>query len=272
MKAPGWRLVFDDKFARKGAFDTSKWSFCPRENPAWARYLTPDKDYAYLDGENLVLKMDNRKITGDDVPYRSGGIDTRGKFAFTYGKVDVRAKFRQGQGAWPAIWMMPVNAVYGDWPNSGEIDIMGHVNYLDNISQTVHNAAVTSVSDGASSATKTAQYHVNDYNVYGLVWTPDSIKFYVNHQLQYVYGKPRNATARTWPYDQPYYLILNQSGGAGWPGAVNDKDLPFEMKVDWVRVYKTRQTDSLPGDATGSPASGRNRLRPGSKDMRNASR
>jgi beta-glucanase (GH16 family) len=113
---------------------------------------------------------------------------------------------------------------------------------------------------------------VNDYNVYGLVWTPDSIKFYVNHQLQYVYGKPRNATARTWPYDQPYYLILNQSGGSGWPGAVNDKDLPFEMKVDWMRVYKTRQMDSLPGDATGSSASGRNRLRPGSKDLRNASR
>lgn len=231
-----WTLVFEDNFNTTGSFDTSKWSYCTRNTSSWAKYLTSTSDYASLDGSNLLLKMDNKTISGDAVPYHSGGIQTSGKVAFTYGKVEVRAKFTQGAGSWPAIWMMPATPnAYGSWPNSGEIDIMEHVNNESVIHQTVHNGAVTN-SNGVSSVTKSSSYNVNDYNTYGIIWQESKIEFYLNGVLTSTYNKPANATSAQWPFDKPFYLILNQSGGAGWPGPITDSNLPFQMQVDWVRI------------------------------------
>lgn len=240
----GWELVFADEFNSTGSFDTSKWTYCPRWSPAWAKYLTATPDYVSQNGTSLVLKMDNSTIAGDNVPYHSGGIQTSGKFSFSYGKVEVRAKFKQGQGSWPAIWMMPETPVsYGDWPNSGEIDIMEHINYETSVHQTIHDGLVTN-SSGGSSATHTAAYTTTDFNTYGITWSPTAIEFYVNGTLQYTYTKAANATSQQWPFDKPFYLILNQSGGAGWPGAITNADLPFQMEVDYVRVYKQPELET----------------------------
>lgn len=237
IQPKSWKVVFQDEFNANGNFDAQKWTFCQRQTSAWSKYLTSSPDYAYLDGSNLVLTMDNKSIPGDNTPYHAGGIKTQGKFSITYGKVEVRARFTQGRGSWPAIWMMPENSTYGGWPASGEIDIMEHVNNEPVVHQTIHNASVTNA-NGGSTATKSSSYHKDDYNIYGIVWTPDAIEFYVNNQLQYTYRKPANATSQQWPFDKPFYLILNQSGGAGWPGPITDADLPFAMQVDWVKVYK----------------------------------
>ena len=231
-----WTLVFEDNFNAIGNFDNSKWSYCTRNTASWAKYLTSTSDYASLDGSNLLLKMDNKTISGDAVPYHSGGIQTSGKFALKYGKVEVRAKFTGGIGSWPAIWMMPESPVaYGGWPNSGEIDIMEHVNNESVIHQTVHNGAVTN-SNGVSSVTKSSAYNVTDFNTYGIIWDENKIEFYLNGVLKNTYNKPANATSAQWPFDKPFYLILNQSGGAGWPGPITDSNLPFQMQVDWVRI------------------------------------
>lgn len=235
-----YELLFADEFDTEGSFDTTKWSYAERWHPAWAKYLTASPNYVNQSSGNLLVRMDNAVVAGDDVPYHSGGIQTTQKFSFKYGKVEVRAKFNQGQGSWPAIWMMPETPVaYGNWPNSGEIDIMEHVNKEDKIHQTVHNATVTDA-NGSSTATHAVNYQVSDYNTYGIEWSPNKIDFYVNDILQYTYDKPVNATADEWPFDQNFYLILNQSGGAGWPGAIVDADLPFEMQVDYIRVYKVK--------------------------------
>lgn len=245
-----WDLVFSDEFNTAGSFDTTKWAYSPRWSPAWAKYLTASPAYVNQDGTDLVLKMDNAVIPGDPVPYHSGGVQTSGKFSLLYGKIEVRAKFKQGQGSWPAIWMMPeVPVAYGDWPNSGEIDIMEHVNYENLIHQTIHNATVTNAS-GGSSATKSTAYNTADYNIYGIIWSPGSVQFYVNNVLQYTYSRAAGASPAQWPFDKPFYLILNQSGGAGWPGAITNADLPFNMNVDWVRVYKEIPVLGNPGFET----------------------
>lgn len=234
----GWKLIFSDEFNQTGDFDTTKWAYSPRWSPAWAKYLTASKEYVQVEGKRLVLRMDDKKVAGDDVPYHSGGIQTSGKFSFTYGKVEVRAKFNKGKGSWPAIWLMPEPPhAYGNWPNSGEIDVMEHVNHEPVVHQTIHNALVTG-QDGGSTAAHSSAYDENDFNTYGIVWKPDSIQFFINGILKYTYAKPVNATSRQWPFDKPFYLILNQSGGAGWPGAITNTELPFVMEVDWVRVYQ----------------------------------
>jgi len=238
-KAGAWKLIFFDDFITNGSFDTGKWTYCSRQHPAWKKYITQGADYAHQSDDNLVLRMDDKVITSDDVPYHSGGVSTSGKFNFRYGKVEVRARFTSGKGSWPAIWMMPQDDTYGGWSRSGEIDIMEHVNNEDVVHQTIHNAAVTDAS-GGSTASRSATYNRDDYNLYGMIWTPDKIEFYVNNTLTYTYHKAANAPDREWPFDQPFYLILNQSGGAGWPGPIDRADLPFLLYVDWVKVYQIK--------------------------------
>lgn len=252
-----YTLIWADEFNQDGDFDPTYWSYCPRGTVAWAKYLTENPDYAHISNGNLNLRLDNVVIDGDDVAYHSGGIKTAGKFNFTYGKVEVRAKFTQGQGSWPAIWMMPdAPAAYGGWPASGEVDIMEHIKYYDYVGQTLHNSTVTKA-DGGSTAGVAADYNAADYNVYALEWTPTVIHFYVNDQLTNTYKKIEGAGSSQWPYDQPFYLILNQSGGAGMAGTVTDSELPFTMDVDYVRVYKNSylkdgdfESDNLTGWTT----------------------
>lgn len=236
-KSKDWKLVFSDEFNKK-EIDSNKWSHAPRWHPAWAKFLTDDKKYAHVSEGNLVLLMDNQKIDGDELPYHSGGIHTSKKFDFTYGKVEVRAKFNQGKGSWPAIWMMPKEPhQYGNWPNSGEIDIMEHVNMEPHVHQTIHSGAETTAAGGSNATVHTA-YRLNDYNTYGIIWEEDKIDFFVNGTLTFSYNKQQHAGSKQWPFDQPFYLILNQSGGAGWPGPITDVDLPFKMHVDYVRIYQ----------------------------------
>lgn len=233
-----WKQIFSDEFNSTGNFDSNKWSYSARGASAWSKYLTSNSNYAKLDGNNLVLRMDNAVIPGDNVPYHSGGIQTRGKFDFRYGMVQVRAKFTQGQGSWPGIWMIPASNTYGTWPNSGEIDIMEHVNYENVVHHTLHNASVSLGGGGLGHA---SSFNVNQYNIYAMVWTPDYIEFYVNGVWTHKFNRPTNSTWSNWPYDQPFYLILNQSGGAGWPGPITNADLPFTQHVDYVRVYKKEE-------------------------------
>ena len=236
--SPNYQLIWSDEFNSTGSFDTAKWEHAPRGTVAWNKYLTPSSNYVSQDGSNLLLRMDNATIAGDAVPYHSGGVRSMGKFNIAYGKVEVRAKFTQGQGSWPAIWMMPEPATAHStgWPACGEIDIMEHVNNEASIHQTIHNSTVTNP-NGVSTATHAAAYNTTAFNTYSIEWDPSAIKFYVNGTLQYTYSKVSSGWEQ-YPFDVPFYLILNQAGGAGWPGAITDSNLPFSMQVDYVRVYK----------------------------------
>ncbi len=239
-KNTGYTLVWSDEFEVDGAFDTTRWSYAPRGHVAWNKYMTALPAYAQQKEHHLVLRMDNATVAGDAVPYHSGGVQTMGKFSIRYGKVEVRAKFTQGRGSWPAIWMMPEPAhSLGNWPAGGEIDIMEHVNNEAVVHQTIHNTSVTD-DNGGSTATHQTLYAVEEFNTYSMVWNPQEIRFYVNDVHSYTYSKAENATSDQWPFEVPFYIILNQAGGAGWPGPITDADLPFTMWVDYVRVYKAK--------------------------------
>ncbi len=230
-------LIWSDEFNADGRFDTTKWNYANRGRVAWNKFITADASYAHQKNGNLVLRMDDKHISGDTMLYHSGGVQTSTKFNLKYGKVEVKAKFTQGKGSWPAIWMMPEPQYARDiWPECGEIDIMEHVNNEGVVHQTLHNSAHTAKS-GVSTATKSSNYKVDEFNIYGMVWTPSAIKFYINNELTYTYSKQEEWGNKEWPYDVPFYIILNQAGGAGWPGKLHASDLPFQMEVDYVRVY-----------------------------------
>ena len=124
----GWTLVWRDEFSGN-VIDDSKWTHevnCDGGGNNEKQCYTDSSDNAYL--ENGVLKIVAKPESGQTLPYSSARLISKEKGDWTYGRFEIRAKAPSGQGAWPAIWMLPTDNVYGGWPHSGEIDIFEAVN------------------------------------------------------------------------------------------------------------------------------------------------
>lgn len=235
----GWRLIWSDEFLTEGSPDNTKWSFAGRGTPDWKCYCFDSVELSYVKDGNLVLKGIKQTKTNGSEEYQTGCINSKGKFNFKYGKIEVRAKLPEGQGSWPAIWLMPEKSVYGGWPKSGEIDIMEHLNFDSYVYQTIHNEFLIN-QGGKSSMTyySKADIITDDYNVFALEWYAEKLEFFVNGIKTLTINKPQDGGYEKWPYDQEFYIILNQALGGDWPGEINDSDLPQEFLIDWVRVYQ----------------------------------
>ncbi|UOG77367.1 glycoside hydrolase family 16 protein (plasmid) [Hymenobacter tibetensis] len=239
-----WKLVWADEFNKNGKPDPEKWGFASRSSPDWACYCTDTLATTFVQNGELYLRgIINRDAT-DSVKYKTGCIQTKGKFAFKYGKVEVRAKLGKGKGSWPAIWLMPQQNKYGFWPHSGEIDIMEQLNSDSIFYQTLHSNYIDQLKQKTNPVYfNTSPYQVGEYNVYGLEWYPDRLDFFVNGRKTFTYPKVVGTDPTQWPYDQDFYIILNQALGGKWVGEIHDQDVPVQMAVDWVRVYQ--QKDQL---------------------------
>lgn len=239
-----YQLIFEDQF-NGNAYDTKSWSsYPPRVGTApWNRYVEDDADLAEVKNGNLHMRA--RWNADTDLP-ETGAIQTKDKFSFKYGKIEIRAKFNStGQGGWPAIWLMPQNELYPGWPNGGEIDIMEHLNNDSFVHQVVHQ---TNGDAKHNSIGITQTISPLEYNTYGIIKKPNSIEFYVNNKLTMVH-EPKGDFEARWPFETEYYLILNHAtadkGQAGvnyWPGLVKSTDnFPYEMAVDYVKVWTIQE-------------------------------
>src|SRR5690606_7763238 len=134
-----FQLIWEDDF-NGSEIDTTKWSRISEGNPDWKKHMTTDDQVYDISGGYLYLKgIVNPDTQSDPRPYLTGGVWTRDKFNFTYGKVEVRAKMDSAQGCWPAIWLLGSTNEYGGWPDFGEIDIMEHLNFDSFIYSTIHS-------------------------------------------------------------------------------------------------------------------------------------
>jgi len=254
-----WELVWEDQFD-KGELDTTKWSriglyTSDRFNwsieekgrngwkeivDSWHSYMSGTNPEALkFDDENILLRgVINPDTTGfDNRPYHTGGIWTRNKFAFQYGRIEIKAKLDPAYGAWPAIWMLSQNRIYPDQHN-GEMDIMERLNHDDFVYQTNHNHWTLTIKQEEPERYTTAKINPDDYNVYSVSWYPDKLVYAVNGIESITYPKVPGAGTFQWPYDQPFFLIVDQQL-EGWPGKVtNPEELPIDMAVDWVRLYQ----------------------------------
>ncbi|MCK0123795.1 glycoside hydrolase family 16 protein [Gelidibacter sp. F2691] len=236
-----YHLVFEDQFDGT-AYNTKFWTSLPqRENGSpWNRYVVEDAELAEVKDGKLHIRARWNEET--NLP-ETGAIQTKDKFSFKYGKIEVRAKFNSAaQGGWPAIWLMPLNDVYTGWPNGGEIDIMERLNNDNFVHQVVHQ------SDGNAkhiSKGKTPAINPTEYNTYSIVKLPNRIEFYVNNKLTMVH-EPIGDFEKRWPFETDYYIILNhasadkgQSGINFWPGLVSStENFPLEMAIDYVKVWE----------------------------------
>ena len=239
-------ITFEDDFVNStGIPDPDKWVLCKRATSDWARYLSESYDQAYTKDGILYLVGEQK-----DGEYLTAGIETRGKFDFTHGRVECRARFyRMPQGNHTGIWMMPAPPAE-QWPKSGEIDIMEHLNKDDIVYETAHSWYADDMGhkdDPKSQAT--AEIDKEDWNIYGVEWTAEKITYTVNGKEVLSYPNLQlggEDGAYQWPFNHPFYLILSQSlGGAGtWAGAIDNSELPAIFQVDWIRVIQPKTGSS----------------------------
>ena len=135
VRQPEWELVWEDDFTGE-KLDETKWTRCQRGPSDWNNTMSDDSRLLKVETGALHLSGIVNDKKDDTAPYLTAGVTSKGKYAFTYGKVQIRARFKSAQGAWPALWMLGAE---GGWPANGEIDLMEHLNFDEIVYQTVHS-------------------------------------------------------------------------------------------------------------------------------------
>ncbi len=187
---------------------------------------------------NLVIEARKESFGGRS--YTSSRLITKGKFDFTYGRVDVRAALPYGQGIWPAIWMLGANISQVGWPSCGEIDIMEMIGG-SNRERTTHGTLHWSNASGqhayqGGSYNLSSGIFADEFHVFTMIWDSDKVEWYVDDVYFHTQG---TADATMAEFDLPHFLILNVAVGGNWPGSPNDATVfPQRMIVDYVRVFQ----------------------------------
>lgn len=240
------KLVYEEEFSAFGPVDTNNWfsEVVPPNSWGWfngeQQHYTNRVDNAFASFGTLkiIAKKESYTDYGLTLDYTSARLNS--KFSFTYGRVDVRAKLPQGDGTWPAIWMLGTsignhwNPTSISWPGCGEIDIMEHWGNIPNV---IHGSTHTISSNGATVNTSQVKEEgiFDDWHVYSVNWSPNQISFLMDGFLYYTYN-PSLKDATTWPFDDPQFIILNVAMGGLFP--IDPNFVESQMEVDYVRVYQ----------------------------------
>ena len=236
---PGMTLTKAEEFSTS-SIDPSNWTFengdgCP--NCGWGNneleYYTSQN--AFIQEGYLIIKAKVENRGGKS--YTSSRMITKDKFAFTYGRVDVRAIIPKGQGLWPAIWMLGSNINTVGWPACGEIDIMEMIGG-NGREKTVYGTAHWN--DGgykSSGGSKTLSQGLfsDAFHVYSIEWTDSNINWLID-DVSY-YSVP--ITTYNAAFKKDFFFILNVAVGGNWPGSPDGTaKFPQIMIVDYIRVFQ----------------------------------
>lgn len=236
---PGWQLVWRDEFNGL-AVDSSKWSYEVNGSGGGnneLQYYTDRYQNSFVDSGSLVIVARKENYLGKR--YTSARMRTNFRGDWTYGKFLIRAKLPSGVGTWPAIWMLPTDWKYGGWPASGEIDIMEHVGYDQDVIHGSTHCQKYYFKIGTQKSGSVKVPNVSkEFHTYGLEWYPDSMVFSVDG-AKYFTTYNDGSGWQGWPFDQRFHFILNIAVGGDWGGAkgVDDSIFPQSMYIDYVRVY-----------------------------------
>lgn len=236
-----YRLVFEDTFEKEGALDKKHYRF--EVGNKWfnneQQCYVDDNKHAFV--KNHQLHLVATKGTGS-CPYESARINTQGLHEWTYGRFVIRAKLPEGHGSWPALWFLGASHSHGtSWPLCGEIDLMeqsGHTPQRIHFSLHTHTYNHLQSAEKQRTFTTQVKTATAEFHDYEMEWTPEKIDFLVDGKLIGGFSRKPGDTTHEWPFDQPFYLIMNIAVGGFMGGDIHDDELPFEMIVDSIRVYQ----------------------------------
>ncbi len=242
--AGDWRLVWSDEFNQPdgSAPDATKWSYETGGN-GWGNheleYYTSRTNNARIEAGKLVIEAREESFSGKN--YTSARLLTKGKHAWTYGRIEARMKIPHGQGIWPAFWMLGANIASTSWPTCGEIDIMENIGREPGlIHGTVHGPGYSgSGGIGGPASLPGGSAFADDFHVYSIEWETNRIRWSVDGQPYFTVTPASLPPGTKWVYNQPQFMLLNLAVGGAWPGNPNATTiLPQRMVVDYVRVYQ----------------------------------
>ena len=257
-------LIFADEFDAP-ALDRAKW------NIEGMDFWVNDEQQAYTDSPETIAFSDD--VPGADggalilrpvwkpgadtkierqADFISGRIDSRGKFDFTHGRAEARIRMPRERGAWPAFWLLG----NGQWPYTGEIDIMEYVGEPEWTAVAIHGPGYSGETPLVERRQVPAGQNAMGWHVYGVEWTDRKIAFDVDGDVFYTVTREEIERYGEWRFDTPKHLILNFAIGGVYPGKVNKIEKPYygipqstvdavkaggvQMEVDWVRVWADR--------------------------------
>jgi beta-glucanase (GH16 family) len=235
----GMRLVWSDEFNNKGAPDPAKWGY-DTGGYGWgnneAQRYTDSRNNSVVRGGSLYIIARN-----ENKHWTSARLKTKGKAEWAYGYFEIRAKLPEGLGTWPAIWMLPGADAYGPWPRSGEIDIMEHVGFEPGtVHATVNTAAFNHLKNTQKTVSVPVENVSTEFHTYGMEWDSAFIQWYLDGEPIFRFENTGKNTEE-WPFNKPFYLILNIAIGGSWGGqrGIDPALKQAVMEVDYVRVYKS---------------------------------
>ncbi len=207
----------------------------------------------YTDGDNVEVSDGLLKITakktgeGQKVgDYTSARLNSRA--TFTYGHMEIRAKMPvwKGNGLWPAIWMLGENIGTAGWPRCGEIDIMEYVSFdPGQVHVSIHSFANNHTKGTQITSGPMVLETIEEaFHNYGILWSEQYIRFYIDEidNIVLTFDRPEPYNEDNWPFNKPFYFLLNIAVGGNWGGmrGVDDIIFPATMEIDYVRVYQHR--------------------------------
>ena len=267
---PGLTLVWSDEFKYTGLPDPTKWEYEEGyyRRPQELQYYTVNRlENARVDGEHLIIEV--RKETPESFyptsindewhRYTSANVNTRNTAAWQYGRFEIRAKLPKGPGMWPALWFLsplrsptlagphkpknddgtpfvyPNSNVDGGPPSQGEIDLMEAWGTRANVTYTYVHGITQRPNPSPRARTEHKRDIYNEFHLYAMEWFPDRIDFFRDEEKTLTVWKK---DYDRWPFDKPFYLLMNIAVGGADEPAPPDENLPQQMVIDYVRVYQ----------------------------------
>lgn len=237
----GYDLAWNDEF-EGNQVKSQNWSFetgtgCP--NCGWG-----NNELQYYRRENTtvgegVLTIAARQESYQGSQYTSSRLISRGLYAVQYGRIDIRALLPEGQGIWPALWMLGNTIGSVGWPECGEIDIMemiGGRNRENTVHGTIHWGQDGNHASTGGSTSLSAGTFADEYHVFSIEWNESSITWFLNNQEYHTVSITPTGMRE---FHQQFFFIMNVAVGGNWPGNPDATTVfPQKMKVDYVRVFQ----------------------------------
>ncbi len=236
---PNMTLVWQDEFS-DNSLNLDNWRHeTGTGNNGWGnnelQYYTAENT-SIVEG-NLVIKAERRQVNNSN--FTSSRIITENNFDFKYGRVDIRAALPEGQGMWPALWMLGANFRTVGWPACGEIDIMemvGGAGKENTVHGTVHWDNAGQYANFGRATTKPSGTFHDDFHVYSITWDERFIRWYVDGNQ---YNEIDITPADLDEFQKNFFFIINLAVGGNWPGSPNSSTVfPQFFIIDYIRVFQ----------------------------------
>jgi len=238
----GYQLIWADEF-EQDAVDSTSWTFeIGTGGSGWGnnelQYYTARPENVRTQDGYLVITAKKEQYNGS--AYTSTRMITKNKKVFTFGRIDIRAKLPEGQGIWPAFWMLGNNIDSVGWPASGEIDIMEMIGHLPaTVHGTLHWGADHTRHTSKGGSTQLPSGKLGDeFHVYSLIWKKDSLEVLLDNKA-YFAATRNDIQPGPYPFNDPHFLLFNMAVGGNWPGSPDSTTVfPQHLVVDYVRVFQ----------------------------------